>query len=468
MSDVNASDSRIINGVDDVWHEYQGADDDCRAGIEVELAFFDPKTPDLTPMTRIQNKAVKDTANDLCGVECVRSEPSADMLEVGSIARRETFIQPVLDDMNARIKHLVDVAADNGLKRSPFQENPHAPADMLFKQVVDVERYQAFFNPPRADMMGIARYFFSSKSDQVSVSYRDMDHMLGDVRRLYFLAPFLYMLTDNSSGFDEAKEFTGHAGMRHRASLKARGGVPPYVYTAKSGETYMKAHIDHVMNNPMYVFYDLDGVLQKLPSGTWTSFNELKEKGLNTAANYHLAESILWPDVKIAALKDQYGNVYNHRYEARMFGVGIHQHQTAFLITAGLAFFQEFAQKVDRLLVSYGFCPTDPSECCIHLESAYAAAMNHDNKFFDIAYGSGRMANFAKAFADLLEDTYTGKNLDAQLAPALHICRTGQTDSKINRSRLHTMDDIMAYMRRYDPAIFENPNMCKDMLFNQN
>ena len=99
-------------------------------------------------------------------------------------------------------------------------------------------------------------------------------------------------------------------------------------------------------------------------------FKELKEKGLHTATNYYFSESILWPDVKIAALKDAKEKVINHRYEARMIGVGMHQHQTAAILIAALAFDPTFARGVDRLLAEYGFNLTKPESLKDPLEKA--------------------------------------------------------------------------------------------------
>lgn len=466
MSDVNANDSRLIDGPEDVLSLYiPGAGPDAKAGIETEICFFDPAAPDQAPMNVAQSKTVRDKANSVCGESCVRNEPSADMLEVSSFARGPEGLELVLRNMNDKIRFLSHTATETGLKRSYFQEQPAATAQQLFKNVMDVERYQAFFAPPRADMIDIATYFFVCKSNQVSVSYRDPEHMLANVRRLYYMAPFLFLLTDNSSAFNEGKIFPGHTGMHHRAALGTRGGVTPYVFTAKNGMGYIHAHIDNVMNNPLFVYYDEDGKMIRLPSGTWTSFNDLRAKGLNTATNYFFSQSVLWPDVKIASLKTKAGEVTSHRYEARMFGVGIHQHQTGFLITAGLAFFDDFAVKIDALLRRFGFSEDAPEESRILLEKSYAAARHHDGKFFNIAFGTGRMADFAKEFADLLEEGFTGRGMDDKLVPALTICRTGCTDGKINRALFPTLESALDFQKNYDPEIFENPNACAAMLF---
>jgi hypothetical protein len=456
MSEVNAADLTLISTEDDVLPLYQGAGNDARAGIEVELPFFDATT--LAPMNPVQNRAVRDQGNSMCGENCIRNEPSSDMLEVSSFARGPDALRSVMKNINGKIKLLTDIAASQGLKRSWFQDLPGVTAQALLANVMDVDRYQAFFAPPRDDMYDIAVYFFICKSTQVSVSYRDPDHMLENIRRLYFLAPFLFLFTDNSSGFNGAEIFTGNHAMLHRASLKDRGLFPPYIFSAKTGEEYLREHVNHVMNNPLFVYYDDKGKMVRLPSGTWTSFNELKLRGLNTGTNYYFSQSVLWPDVKIAALRDAAGNINNHRYEARMLGVGLHQHQTALLITAGLAFNENFAQKTDALLKEFGFCVSDPALSRKNLEAAYNDARLHEGRFFDIPYGQGLMADFARRFADLLEEAYNGQGFEEELKPALTIARSGMTDGKANRLLFPTLQEAREWQKSFDPGLLERHN----------
>ncbi len=465
MSDVNANDLRKINSIDDIMHTYAGAGKNSMTGIEVELAYFDPKTPDLTPMSIPQNKVVKNATNTECSGNFARNEPTSEMLEIGSKPGSYNELKTIIEDTNKKIACLSLKAADIGLKRSYFQDLPNQTASQLLKNVVPTERYQAFFAPPRNDMKDIAAYFSVCKSNQVSVSYKDSEDLLKNVRRLYALAPVLFMLTDNGSGFDEGQAFSGHAGMRHRKSLGARGGCPDYVFTAKTGYDYLKSHIENVMNNPLFVYYDKNGNLVRLPSGTWESFQSLKEKGLNTATNYYFSESILWPDVKIAALKNSQEEVTGHRFEARMIGVGIHQHVSALLIIAGLAFNPLFAEKTDYLLAQSGFDWNDPNAAKINLEKAYQAAREHDGKFLNVAFGNIQMIEFTRAFADLIEEAYLGSDLEEATLPITSIARTGWTDAKINRHMFRTLDKATAFQREYDPIIFENTSQCAHMLF---
>ncbi|MFK7839281.1 MAG: hypothetical protein AB8B83_03030 [Bdellovibrionales bacterium] len=465
MSEVNANDSRIINNCDDVIDTYQGAKENAMTGLEVELAYFDAKTPNLDPMTIPQNKVVKNATNTQCKGEFARNEPTSEMLEVGSNPGTQNDLKTIINDTNEKIACLSQKAADIGLKRSYFQDLPNQTAKDLLKNIVPVERYQAFFAPPRDDMQAIAAYFSVCKSNQVSISYRDTNHLFDNIRRLYALTPVLFMLTDNGSGFDEGIAFKGHAGMKHRAALKEKGGCPDYLFTAKNGDDYIKSHIDAVMHNPLFVYYDQEGNLVRLPSGTWESFHSLKNKGLNTATNYYFSESILWPDVKIAALKNAQDEVINHRYEARMFGVGIHQHVSALLIVAGLAFNDNFADKTDHLLKQFELDWGNIETTQRHIHAAYKNARNHDGKFLDIPFGSTQMIDFTKKFADLLEEAYLSSDLEDALSPILSIARTGRTDAKVNRKMFTSLEETIAFQRNYDANIFDNTNQCAHMIF---
>ena len=184
MSEVT-KDLNLIHGIEDVLPTYQGAGRDVRTGVEIELAFFDPKSPDLTPMTVPQNKILKNATAARVPGDWLRNEPTAETLEMISIANTVDDLKPVLADLQHKMQALTRKAAAIGLKRSYFQHLPEKTAANLYTNLVDLERYRAFWGPPRADMRDIADYFAVAKSDQVSVSYSNTRHMLDNVRRLY-------------------------------------------------------------------------------------------------------------------------------------------------------------------------------------------------------------------------------------------------------------------------------------------
>ncbi len=476
MSEVNAQDTTKINSADDVLHLYQGSGKDTKSGIEIEMSFYDPQDPDLAVMSLCQNKVLKNSAAAAMPEEdWVHNEPTSELLEVASKANNFANLRDVLKDTNDKVKILSDRASSLGLKRSYFQELPERTADDLLSRIVEVDRYRIMYAPYRADMAKCIEYFAVCKSNQVSVSVASADDMLKDIRRLYILAPFLFLLTDNSTGFNQGRTMPGNAAMllRHEGLTEPRGergygfgDMPRYVFDACNGQEYMRAHIDHVMNNPLFMYYDLDGTLKGVPSGDWgVTFEALKERGLNTTSNYYLAQSTLWPDVKIAALKDAYGNVNGHRYEARMFGVGIHQHQTAFIATNALAFHEGFSASVDELLERYGFDITDPTDCYERVCQSYKAAREHNGQFMNVQYGTGTMLEFAREFGELMEDIAIEMDMEDELLPLLTICRTGCTDGKVNRKVFPTLEKVLDFQRQYDPQVFDNPNTCARLLF---
>lgn len=466
MSEVNLNDARLLGSLDEVLPLYAGAGrENSRTGVEVELAFFDPASENLEPMTVPQNKVVKNATNATCGGDFARNEPTAETLEVGSIAVCPKSLRDVLNNLNKRINCLTSKAADIGLKRSYFQHLPEKTSNELLQNLMDVPRYIAMWGPPREDMKGEADYFAVCKSNQVSVSYFDADHLLENVRRLYLLAPFLFMISENTAAFNEGKPFKNHQGMTHRASLKSRGGVQPYAFTAKTGEEFITAHIDAAMNNPLFFYYQKDGNFVRLPAGEFVTFNELKKQELNTLTNYYFAQSILWPDVKVAALKDLDAEVNGHRYEARMFGVGMHQHQTMMLTVAALAYDPAFAHGIDRLLSDFGFDQTCPEKLLKPLDIAYKNAREHNGRFLEAQYGTQSMSAFAKSFADLIETSPLMSDFESELAPLLTICRTGWTDAKVNAAMFPTLESAIDFQRNYDPEIFQNPNQCAFNLF---
>ncbi len=462
MSEVNSHDLTEINSAADVFDLYLGTGEQAKAGIEVELSFFDPSKPDIPAMNLSQNTKLR---NSISNSDWLHNEPTSELLEVASKAAPFAQMKDILKDTNDKIKILTDAASKLRLKRSYFQELPEKTANDLLSRIVDVERYKIMYVPYRADMKKCVEYFAVCKSNQVSISPKTSDHMLENVRRLYLLAPFLFMLTDNSSGFNQGKPFKNHIGMsmRHEGLTEGRGGIAPYVFSSQSSEEFIENHINYVMNNPLFMYYDLEGKLTGVPSGDWgVTFNSLKARGLNISSNYYLAQSTIWPDVKIATLKGEQGSVTGHRYEARMFGVGIHQHQSALIITAALAFHDDFAAQIDELLERYGFSGEGSYEL---LKKSYKNARTHGGEFFNIEYGTEIMAGFAKEFASLIENIASDIDMVKEIEPITDICRSGYSDGKVNRIIFPELKDVIEFQRSYDKEIFYKSDISAHSLF---
>lgn len=466
MSVVSGSD-RLITSPDDIRAVYDGVGaGNSKLGVEVELAFFERNTGRF--MTKETNKALRNAVQ--CQGVTLNIEPFCDGVEISTIAMPFSQMECVIDDAMRKTIVTMDEARKLGVKRSFFEHAPQTSTDDLLNNIIDVERFHTFFVPPRPDMIDIARYFVGSKSVQCSVSYETLDHLLINMRRLAFLSPFLFMLTDNSCRFTEGRRspINTHPGMTYRASLGELGGIPPYIFTAQSGEEMIEHHITNVFDGPLFTYFDETDKQIRLPNEQWTSFRKLAERGLNTERNYYLAQSILWRDIAIRPLKDAAGEtVIGHRFEARMFGTGMHQPQTAALITGGLAFLDSYGEAVDALLKTHGFDVDNPAASQTLLQDAYHHAQHHKGRFFDIPYGTGSMTDFARQFADITEEFYNGMEWDHHLTPLLHICRSGMTDARINWECFSTLDEVITFQKKYDESWLESPDFCNDLLFSE-
>ncbi len=467
MSEVRPDNKHLISHPEDVLHLYQGAGSGSeRIGAEAEFSFYDPATLKVMSLEQQRWIVSRSTFN-------VHLEPGADLLEVASKAYPPDQAVKVIEDTAEMLAELDVLAAEAGLVRCPFEFMPNVQADRLLENISKVPRFQTFFVPVREDMRDIARHFVLSKSAQVSVSYRDPGHLLENMRRLYFLAPFLFMLSDNNPGFVEGnpEPVNYHPGLVFRSSLGFRGGIPPHFWTAESGEDYIGGHIEQVMSGAMFAYFERDGTLVRLPNGNYTNFLELQMAGqeLNTLSNYFLAQSTLWPDIKIAQITGDSGEVTGHRYEARMFGSGPHQYASAVVIVRALAFNQNFASRVSRLLKEFGFYCDSPASSRQLLEESYLQARVHGGRYFSIRYGIGTMRDFAGMFAEALEEFFSEEPEYRKFSePLLHICRTGRTDAFANRKYLSGYEHVLDFLKNIPDNFFNQLQSMDRKLDNYN
>ena len=466
MATLGGNNTRKITSVDDVLHLYGGVGrGNGKFGTEIEIAFYDAQT--LAFMNKEQNIALVEKAAAK-GIS-LNYEPFCDGLEVASTAGTHDDILAVIEDTNLKTEKTVEIAETLGLKRSFFEQSPQVRTYDLLNNIIDNERYQAFFVPVRKDIEAIARYFVSSKSTQASVSYETPDHLLDNVRTLYFLTPFLFMLSANNAPFmnDSAIPVKYLAGMNYRASLGHLGGVPDYVFTAENGEDFIKSHIEDVLTTRVFSIFDHDGKQIKLPENQWKSLRDLESEGLNTEQNYVQVQSMMWRDVAIKPFRDERGGLSQHRYEARMFGAGMHQHATAAFIVSGLAFNPDYMADVQALLREFGFKAGTPVETKARLLASYTSARQHDNKFFGVPYGSGIMRDFAREFGQITTRAYQNASdgLKQYLAPLSYICETGMCDTRAHAEHLCNLEMVKNLQLSHNNRCINNARYCAGMYY---
>lgn len=139
-------------------------------------------------------------------------------------------------------------------------------------------------------------------STQYNISYRT-PREAGEIMALgYMLSPVLYALFANSTGFVENKPGLAvprAAWWLAHNKTAPRGGLPLVESVfSRAYTTLTDKWIDYVRDVPMVYYIDEKNQPRFDSSPT---FNELAKRRLGTAANYALAESLVWPDVKLIA-----------------------------------------------------------------------------------------------------------------------------------------------------------------------
>lgn len=153
-------------------------------------------------------------------------------------------------------------------------------------------------NSPGLRTMGLAA------SVQASISYRDPQEageiiMLGNL-----LAPAFYAAFSNTTGFLEGATATlqiprADWWMQHNRTAP-RAGIPAPIlkqmFVPNAEARLLDTWIDYARQVPMVYYWDEAGQPR---FETSPSFNQLAARGLGTMQNFALAESLLWPDVKV-------------------------------------------------------------------------------------------------------------------------------------------------------------------------
>lgn len=141
-------------------------------------------------------------------------------------------------------------------------------------------------------------------SAQVSIGYRDPQEA-GEIIKLgNLLAPAFYAAFANSTGYVEGQRSDlliprADWWMQHNRTAP-RAGIPISILKqmfARNGEnSLLDTWINHVQQVPMVYYWDEQGAPRFDTSPT---FKQLLNRGLGTQQNFALAESLLWPDVKV-------------------------------------------------------------------------------------------------------------------------------------------------------------------------
>lgn len=396
------------------------------------------------------------------------------------------------------VRKLYQFADRCGYRVIPSSHAPHIEgADDVMDQLVDRRRIQLLVPEGR-------RYFGDSLLEfanltagiHVSMGYKDTDQFYEELRRTYYLSPFIYALSNNGfpfwKGMQDAKGVVPRMAVIEEFNADPHGGrtgVDPLFYDAVDGEDFLKRYIDRMMHSTLVCYYPDKMTDEEKAEGRDepklrstaelgaapnhpTSFALLQQRGLNTLSTLQFAASTWWYGVKvqdIPGLTDKNG-IPMKRLEDRIWNAGTWQLPTALLMRALMTLEPDCGREVDNLLAEFGFRPEGPAihpESAENLKEATANACHSGKNGLDFKFGRGTAKEFGRAFTAILKKYAARHDLADYLAPMDYITRTGRTDGVVLSELCKTPEDIAAFVKSYDVRSLASARNCFGMLQEQ-
>lgn len=473
---------RAIHNAEDLIDTYQGfggSRSDMRIGGETERVFHAHHNPEAM-MTTEQQAAYIDTLRNrtVTGVDGRprRIDPALEtvsqVVEEQTQAARIADVGAIIRQEREMARHANDIATSMNLRQCPLTANPLVTHEQCHRNPVAEPRSRtdelihAIHDTSGHD--GVS-YTFLTSPVHASVSYTDETHLWDIIQTGFALAPFFYMVCENGVDYMEGapKSSPHHFSMRTTKALGHRGGIPEHFYHSQSGEDFIYGHINAVLDNPMMIVFNREGeVVAPQSSHLQTPREVIAEQGAINQSVYDLAESTLWPDIKICNIRDSENNRIGKRIELRMCDTGPHQFQSLMLTTAGAIMNEQGREDMNALLRDFGF-EGPPGHYRHLLEQAMQDTLWHGGRYMDIAFGAPRldrrqptMHDFAKEAIGVIREGV--KRVDSSLLPKLQpletICNTGWTDAKTLTHHFQSLNAVQAFMGRCPEDVYTRPN----------
>ena len=417
-----------------------------KIGVEVEMPLMKPGAlkpalPKAEEMQALQDLLKKKGFD-------AQLEPSGVVEYAGAPFDLKDKIK-LISQMKTDIAVFDAAIADAGFTRSPFSIVPTTTKEEALGNMVSRERLQASLKAMQEIFdENTLRLPMLTSSVQTSFSPENNDQMFRMMYRAYALSPLLMAATNSSSGFvvneDERLPYIPRA--KYYLGYGDAGGVSPAFLNASNGEELIRNQVAAVFKAPMHFAYSEDGSVIPSTKNDLLTFEKLIERGLNTQSNYELAETFLYNDVKIANLRDATGAVVGKRMEVRGADSGVDQPLMSILLTAALIPDGKAADQFDALLKDYGFTGNPKQDAALFVNSR-AAVVDNGNKFMDVAFGTGRLMDFAADVAGIIVNAYDGQVPAKDMERLVDVLMTGNTDAKIFAEKFPTLADVTAYLQ---------------------
>lgn len=450
MTDVRKDRTRLINSIEEARSlyaappaEYQG-----KIGLEVEMALYKPGV----------TKPQIPTAAEMLQMHADLKEKGHDaQLEAAGVLEYASPPVPVSDTPKLIAQAKTDIAlfeaeaAKHGYTRAPFSILPTTTREEALENKVGRERLEAalavikdIYTPETANIPLL------TTGVQASLSPRNNDEMFNMARRGYALVPLVIAAMNSGTGFacnDNTRQ-DAHVRSKYYEVYGASGGISEAFLKSTNGAELVDNHIREVFDAPMFFAFDQAGNMVRSTKGNVLTFAQLASMGMNTQANYELAESFLYNDIKICNLRDGEGNTMGKRIELRPADSGLHQPASVLLLAAALLPDGKTADDFDALLKDYGFT-NNPREDAALLKASRAAVVDHGGRFMDVPFGKGSLRDFAADVAGLMVNHYgADKQVRAELSTLCHILLTGDCDAKRHAENYPQLSDVTAALQK--------------------
>jgi gamma-glutamylcysteine synthetase len=272
----------------------------------------------------------------------------------------------------------------------------------------------AKFKAEGADSPGL-RTMGLATSTQASLSYRDPQEAAEIITLGNLMSPVLYSTFANSTGYIEGNAsatMPRPQWWQQHNQRAPRAGIPAPIlqrmFAGNPRSDMLGDWVDFVKTVPMVYFLDEKSQPR---FDTSPSFNELAQRGLGTASNFSLAESLLWPDVKIIA---------GQRIELRMCDAGPWQGEALAVLAAGVFADPAVRRETIRTLKSFNQLTADGLQ-----KSLTAVAAEN----FAAPYGTRAIRDQLPLLRELVVDARQRLKTPSESTARLEeVLATGQSD----------------------------------------
>ena len=399
-------------------------------------------------------------------------ELAIDILEVDTAAFDFSNIQALLESINIKKRQILTSCLQFDLIPSPFaviagRDHAMHASDLITIDPEDIDTFKGLHTVSEFHQTNSQHLMYNgltNTSSHLSISSPDADSMWRSMRRHNYLLPFFMVAFHNRPPVfdDNGQKVYQNTAVTTRRDLRDRGLVSEAFYESTNGQEYIENYARRLFERPMFFYLDNRGEYHIVDDCDLEehSLKALSERGLATAANLDLSRRFDWFSVKVKTVE----GTSDIRTELRDIDSSAFSTQTLAIYGMLTAFDQDCADEVDNLLRHYGFHDI-PAENRDLIESQLEDVKDHSNKYFDRAYGNGRMSDFAKDFFAIISKYADRHNIAPEvLEPFRLVCEQGMPEARVIDEECDTLQDVLQLQEDSVVPLFSEANVSLGLL----